>query len=157
MKLKLKFCRFEKALVMQVLEQKGLPAQKDKGFVKIINYPTMGSNAIHLRGEFKETNLSPSYITFNDNTARDEYLERVIKAITDEIFTVARSLKLGDCVMCKNLLGETVERKVDANGVLNINDLSAIYINNNPITPKRTEQGDVLTVEWDSERSGNEQ
>lgn len=96
-KLKIQFWRAEKALAMQILAQEGLPKNKCKGFVKTEHSPSLDLEEIWLRGS--ET-IYDSYIDsiyFKTNAERDAYLDKVINAITDELFTYGGGeLKVGE-------------------------------------------------------------
>lgn len=98
-KLKIQFWIAEKALAMQILEQEGLPSCKEAGKVLIRNQPTLHEYDIILRGCWKWDNLRISHIEFSTNTERDEYLQKAVNAITDELFTDERELKVGE--MCE--------------------------------------------------------
>lgn len=86
-KLKIQFWKAEQVLAMQILEQEGLPRYKEEGFVLIWEQPALYECSIDLRGRAKWTNLCIPYIEFNNNTERDEYLQKSVNAITDELFT----------------------------------------------------------------------
>ncbi len=86
-KLKIQFWRAEKALAMQVLVQEGLPDYKKEGKIHIWGSPQLCDDCIFLRGTFKYDDLNIDCITFNNNADCDEYLQNLINAITDELFT----------------------------------------------------------------------
>lgn len=98
-KLKIQFWRAEKALVMQILEQEGLPSCKEVGKVLILTRPALYKNSIYLRGCAKWDDLRIPHIEFSTNTERDALLKKVVDAITDELFTGNRELKVGE--MCE--------------------------------------------------------
>lgn len=98
-KLKIQFWKAEKALAMQILEQEGLPECKEDGLVKIDERPLIGMKSIYLRGYMSSLGLSIPYGRFNSNTERDEYLQKIVSAITDELFTDKGELKIGE--MCE--------------------------------------------------------
>lgn len=98
-KLKIQFWRAEKALAMQILEQEGLPKEKKKGDVKIFCSPKLRDDFVFLRGGSKLENLNIAWITFNTDSERDEYLQKAVNAITDELFTGEGELKIGE--MCE--------------------------------------------------------
>lgn len=98
-KLKIQFWKAEKALAMQILEQEGLPKEKGDGFIKIIDSPALDFvMGVWLRGYHSSSTLSIETILLNSNTARDEYLQKAVNAITDELFTEGE-LKIGE--MCE--------------------------------------------------------
>ena len=88
-KLKIKFWKAEKALVMQILEQEGLPEYKVGGFVRIVDIPAMYKDNIYLRGKYCG-NSSMGCFFAETNQDRDEYLDKITQAITDELFTNGR-------------------------------------------------------------------
>lgn len=99
-KLKIQFWKAEKALAMQILEQEGLPEEKEDGFVRIADSPALISETgVWLRGYIHYTNLKLNPIYFVTNAERDAYLDKVINAITDELFTGKVELKIGE--MCE--------------------------------------------------------
>lgn len=98
-KLKIQFWKAEKALVMQVLEQEGLPSCKEDGFVNIITGPWISKTGVDLRGEKRDLDLEISRIAFDTNIERDNYLREVVNVITDELFTGYRELEFGE--MCE--------------------------------------------------------
>lgn len=104
-KLKIQFWRAEKALAMQILEQEGLPKEKGDGFIKIIDSPALDFvMGVWLRGYHSSSTLSIETIYLNSNTERDAYLEKIINAITDELFTGKGKLKVGE--MCEVRSGD---------------------------------------------------
>lgn len=86
-KLKIQFWKAEQVLAMQILEQEGLPRYKEEGFALICDQPALYEYSIDLRGRAKWANLNIPCIEFNNNTERDEYLQKSVNAITDELFT----------------------------------------------------------------------
>ncbi len=93
-KLRIRFVKFEKALVMQILEQTG--EFMGTKHVKLGNIPELGEYEIYLRGWRKDYDLIPVFIRFSSNDERDEYLEKVVGWITYEQFTNAGEPKVGD-------------------------------------------------------------
>lgn len=98
-KLKIQFWKAEKSLAMQILEQEGLPKEKEKGHIRIVLQPDLLTETLYLRGKEHEYNLCILSIDFNSNTARDAYLDKIVNAITDELFTGKGELKVGE--MCE--------------------------------------------------------
>lgn len=95
-KLRIQFWIAKNALAMQILEQEGLPRCKEEGFALIEEQPALYEYSIDLRGRAKWANLRIPYIEFNNNTERDEYLQKAVSAITDELFTGKGELKVGE-------------------------------------------------------------
>lgn len=99
-RLKIQFWRAEKALAMQVLLQDGLSERNSiAGFVHIYCSPSWGDDFVFLRGSEKEDDLDVLTKRFPSNAERDEYLQKVVVAITDELFTGEGELKVGE--MCE--------------------------------------------------------
>lgn len=98
-KLKIQFWKAEKALAMQILEQEGLPELKEEGLIKIIESPWLGKETLWLRGYDYKCDWEILKIIFNSNTERDASLNKVVNAITDELFTGEGELKVGE--MCE--------------------------------------------------------
>lgn len=103
-KLKIQFWRAKLALAMQILEQEGLPERKVNDFIKIISMPCMCRDELSLRGYDTEEDFFVDVIYFSSNTERDAYLDKVINAITDELFTGKGELKVGE--MCEVRSGD---------------------------------------------------
>lgn len=97
-RLKIQFWKAEKALAMQILEQKGLPERKDEGDVHIWGYSALFKAAIVLGG-IDGFDLNIAHNEFDTNAERDAYLQKAVNAITDELFTDGRELKVGE--MCE--------------------------------------------------------
>ena len=95
-KLVIKFWKAEKVLVMQILKQEGLPEEKSEGTVRIAVTPSMYKDGIYLRGNSRFGYLDLSFIRLETNQERDEYLDKMTQAITDEIFTGGGELKVGE-------------------------------------------------------------
>lgn len=164
-KLKIQFWKAEKALAMQILEQEGLPSCKEDGGALIWEQPALCKYSIDLRGSAKWANLRISHIEFGTNAERDEYLQKVVNAITDELFTGEGELKIGE--MCevrddedeqwkeKKLIAILPEQYDNRFIVENIYD-STLYICLNHARPiaKRTEPtvekcGQLITYTWE--------
>lgn len=92
-KLKIRFVKFEKALVMQVMEQVG--EFKRTEHVRISVAPVLSSSWICSRGSNCDCNLRPVSFVFTSNTERDEYLNKVVKWISEEQFTENGRLEVG--------------------------------------------------------------
>lgn len=103
-KLTIQFWKAEKALAMQILEQEGLPKEKG-GFVHIIDSPALDFElGVWLRGYRHGADFDLETISLNSNAERDAYLNKVVNAITDELFTGKGELKIGE--MCEVKYGE---------------------------------------------------
>jgi hypothetical protein len=98
-RLKISFWKAEKALAMQILEQEGLPKVKSDGFVNIVTISAIYKDTIYLRGDRRKGDFNIDGVLFETNSERDECLDKVIKAITDELFTSNGELKIGE--MCE--------------------------------------------------------
>ena len=95
-KLKIQFWKAEKALAMQILEQEGLSKCKEDGFVHITDSPWVYRDKIDLRGYDSQNDLDVEKVKFDTNAERDAYLEKVVNAITDELFSGSEELKVGE-------------------------------------------------------------
>lgn len=103
-KLKIKFWKAEKALVMQILEQEGLPKCKQANSNSLIRITSMPSlfyetGEVYLRGQDTNWDYGIASIRCESNTRRDAYLNKAVNAITDELFTSGGELKVGE--MCE--------------------------------------------------------
>ena len=93
-KLKIRFVKFERALAMQILEQDGI--FKATKHVQSISSPGINYCYICLRGnDLSSHNIISTLSNFSDNAERDEYLEKVIKWISEEQFSTKGKLKIG--------------------------------------------------------------
>lgn len=92
--LKIRLAKFEKGLVMQVLEQVG--EFSSSKHVKSVIAPELYSESIHLRGRFHTNDEIIANSTFKSNAERDEYLENVINWITNEQFSRNKKLEIGE-------------------------------------------------------------
>ena len=106
-KLKIRFVKFEKALVMQILEQVG--EFKWGSHVGATCFPKLSYDAIYLRGDDSKCNLKPVSLLFSSNAKCDEYLKKVIKWISKEQFDATRELEIGK--LCMVSLSEEIETK----------------------------------------------
>lgn len=95
-KLKIQFWRAKLALAMQILEQEGLPKYKTYGFIRVQVYPCFCGEAAFLRGNDSRFDFVIEAMPFKTNTERDAYLDKVINAITDELFTGKGEPKIGE-------------------------------------------------------------
>lgn len=95
-KLKIQFWKAEKALAMQILEQEG--SFRDSKHV-YMGLPELCCDRIYLCDEAERGNLDVDARSFETNTERDAYLEKIVNAITDELFTGKGELKVGE--MCE--------------------------------------------------------
>lgn len=82
-KLKIRFTKLEKALVMQILEQEGSFRGSEHVYMGL---PELCCDRIYLCDEEERGNLGVSVIHFDTNAERDEYLENVIRWISEDQF-----------------------------------------------------------------------
>lgn len=82
-KLKIRFVKFERALVMQILEQEGSFCDSEHVCTGL---PALSGNRIYLREERERDNWDVSERSFVTNAERDEYLKNVIRWISEEQF-----------------------------------------------------------------------
>ena len=94
-KLKIRFVKFECVLAMQVLEMKGKFSDVPVGLNGNIPHtqigePCLSDDTVWLYPiQVVETRM------FDSNAARDEYLDKVIKWISEEQFADSRKLRIG--------------------------------------------------------------
>ena len=98
-KLKIRFIKLERVLVMQVLEQKG--NFKNSQHVSISSCPNMGADCLFLRGVRRNLDFDASITPlFPSNHARDEQLDKYIKWISEEQFGGTGKLEIGkECLV----------------------------------------------------------
>lgn len=113
-KLKIQFWKAEKALAMQILEQEGLPKEKRDGFIKIIDSPALDFvMGVWLRGYHHDADFNLETIHLESNAERDAYLDKVVNAITEELFTGKGEIKVGKiCEVRDSEISPWVERKL---------------------------------------------
>lgn len=109
--LKIQFWKAEKALAMQVLEQEGLPRRKEEGFVRINDVPWLYDERIDLRGHDPDHDWDVNRMTFDTNDERDEYLQKAVNAITEELFKGKGELKIGEMCEVRDDEDEQWERR----------------------------------------------
>lgn len=161
-KLKIQFWKAEKALAMQILEQEG--SFRDSEHVGM-GYPELCCDRIYLCDEEECGNLGVATRRFDTNTARDAYLQKVVAAITDELFTGEGELKVGE--MCevwhpadlewqeRKLLAILPENYEERFIVMNLYDPDryAFFSIARPIAkrtePKIEECGQLVTYTWE--------
>ena len=100
-KLKIQFWKAEKALAMQILEQEGSFCDSEHVYMGL---PELCCDRIYLCDEEERGNLDVSARSFVANAERDEYLQKAVNAITEELFTGEGELKIGE--MCEARNGE---------------------------------------------------
>lgn len=165
--LKIQFWKAEKTLAMQILEQEGLPKCKDYGFIHINNFPWFYKDHIELRGRKSsmDWNLHDRY--FDTNDERDDYLQRIVNAITDELFVGEGELKIGEtCEVWNSITSVWVKRKLlailpeqyEKRFITEIKDLPTKHTSWSHaqplvrrIEPKIEECGQLVTYTWKEE------
>lgn len=164
-KLKIQFWRAEKALAMQILEQHGLPKCKEDGFIKIVEFPWIHGGRLWLRGSSSLADWDVEKVKFDTNPERDAYLNKVVNAITDELFAGEGELKLGEmCKVRNSESGKWEKRKLlailpeqyEKRFIVETKDYSAGHSSwtfARPIVkriePKIEECGNVVTYTWE--------
>ena len=99
-KLKIRFTKFEKALAMQILEQEG--NFRDSKHVDM-GFPELCCDRIYLCDEDLRNNLRVFVRYFDTNAGRDEYLNNVIRWISEEQFDEGSGeLKVGEMCEVRN-------------------------------------------------------
>ena len=164
-KLVIKFWKAERALAMQILEQEGLPKRKTFGCVQSGTSPMLYEQVIGIRDCYKKDDWFIGSILFDSNQDRDEYLDKITQAITDELFTSDGELKVGercevrdfdDDEWCKSELiavlpDQYTQRYIAKTG--NSKDCWLCWEQARPIA-KRTEpkvetNGEIVTYTWE--------
>lgn len=93
-KLKIRFIKFERALAMQVLEQKG--EFKNTEHVLVEDAPFLLTMTIFLRGSDRSLDFRVCTTrNFTSNKARDQTLEQIIRWISKEQFSLSGKLEIG--------------------------------------------------------------
>ena len=93
-KLKIEFVKFERAVAMQILEQEGIFMTTEH--VQSVVCPAISDERIYLRGaDLKLHDTISTLSNFSDNAERDEYLNNVIKWISEEQFAIRGKLAIG--------------------------------------------------------------
>lgn len=163
-KLVIKFWKAEKALAMQILEQEGLPKEKEEGFVRIVSSPAMFEDEIYLRGE-ASGNYNMCYSYIETDSKRDAYISKITNAITDELFTGKGELEVGEmcefrvdehCLWCKYKLLAILPESYDNRYIASARDYYWMAFKEaRPIAkrtePKVKENGEVITYIWEEE------
>lgn len=160
--LKIQFWKAEKALAMQILEQEGSFRDSEHVYMGL---PELCCDRIYLCDEEERDNLDVSARSFVANSVRDAYLQKVVAAITDELFTGEGELKIGEMCEVKDYKDEQwKKRKLLAilpeqyNGrfIVEMEDYPTAYASWNYARPiiKRTEPtieecGQLVTYTWE--------
>ena len=96
-KLKIQFWKANKALAMQVLLQQDLPLDKYEGCIKTLAVsPYLERNAIFLKSKNSVEDSEISSLYFPSNEELDEYLQKMVPLITQELFSSNKELKIGE-------------------------------------------------------------
>lgn len=162
-KLKIAFYIIGNDLLYRVLEQEGLPKRKEKGRVKIMNYPSLDMG-IELRG--RETACDNILVhgrhVYHPMQAVNHYEQH----ITNELFSEFKELEQGDFVFVRNSDDQPWERQEYIATIRQDNTLFYITRNSrekkcstweqmkpfSEFYPKRTEEKvadcTVITLEW---------
>lgn len=81
--------------------------------VTINTCPWISKTCVDLRGEERDLDLEISRIAFDTNIERDNYLQEVVNAITDELFTGYTELEFGEmCEVSRRKSEGWVKRKL---------------------------------------------
>jgi hypothetical protein len=109
-KLKIRFVKFERALVMQILGQEG--SFRDSEHVGT-GFPELCCDRIYLCDEDLRGNLSIPVKHFDTNAERDEYLKNVIHWISEEQFGKNNEgmLKSGELCEVRNYKNDEWEKR----------------------------------------------
>lgn len=108
-KLKIRFVKFEKALAVQILEQKGNFQDSDRVST---GFPELCHDVIYICDEEERGNLGIAKKYFNTNDERDEYLNNVVRWISEEQFDEGTGeLKVGKMCEVRDCDYEEWERR----------------------------------------------
>ena len=166
-KLKIKFWKTERALAMQIVEQDGLPIEKRSGTVNIVHGCFFHIDKVFLRGQGTRYDFDVVGKAFDSNEERDEYFNKITKAITDELFTSDGELKVGEMCEIRDYDEEEWEerqllvvlspkfRKRYIVKMLSYDDEWVGYTQARPlykrIEPKVEVNGEITTYTWEEE------
>lgn len=164
-KLKIQFWRAERVIVMQILGQEGLPERKEYGFIHINELPWLYGDRIGLRGYAHAADWDTSAIKFDTNAERDEYLQKSVNAITEELFSDEGELKVGEMCEVKDYKDDNWERRkliailpeqYDERFIVETKDYPTMYYSwdcarpiSKRIEPKIEECGQLITYTWE--------
>lgn len=107
-KLKIQFWKAEKALAMQILEQEGSFCDSEHVYMGL---PELCCDRIYLCDKTERGNLDVSARSFVANAERDAYLDKVINAITEELFTGSEELKVGEICEVRDTESDIWEKR----------------------------------------------
>lgn len=98
--LKIRFVKFEKALVAQQLVVVGDEHFDETEHVKLDGTFYLCESLLSLINSATDDRVKINALYFSNNTKRDEYLNKVVKWISEEQFSATRKLKVGkDCMV----------------------------------------------------------
>lgn len=105
-KLKIQFVKFEKSIAAQLLEVDGFNwVEDDSTHVRLYpsGYITLWEEYVSIPSVRNNNNITST--SFNDNTLRDKYLNKVIKWISEEQFATKGKLEIGkECEFSDNAI-----------------------------------------------------
>ena len=89
MKIKIRLEKWEKAVVMQVLEQEGIERRyceifnNGEMYIKLANDPELLPFTVYIRGNNSCSDFKICFLDFETNEERDEYYNRVVRLFKD--------------------------------------------------------------------------
>lgn len=101
-KLKIQFWKPGRSLVMQILEQEGLPKLKTDGFIRVEISPAIEPYKLCLRGSYYSADDAATLYNFESSAQRDKYLENTVSLITAELFKSEGEVKIGEICEVSN-------------------------------------------------------
>jgi hypothetical protein len=164
-KLKIKFWKAEKALAMQIVEQDGLPKEKSDGYIRIAVGTDIDYENLYLRGDNSLFDFDVNLGKFDYNKERDEWLNKITQAITDELFTEQGELKVGEkcefrldeyCPWSKHKLLAILPEKYNKRYIASLGNYNWVGFREARPICKRTEpkvetNGEIITYTWEEE------
>lgn len=96
---------------MQILEQEGLPEYKGNGFVQIYQSIGLKDCRLNLRGIDTSFDLYIEQKYFHSSSECDEYLQKAVNAITEELFTGEGELKVGEICEVRDVEDEQWKKR----------------------------------------------
>ena len=97
--LKIRFVKFEKALVAQQLDVVGDEHFDETEHVKLDGTFYLCESLLSLINSATDDRVKINALYFSNNTKRDEYLNKVVKWISAEQFATGRKLKIGEACL----------------------------------------------------------
>jgi len=86
-KLELRILKFEKSLLIQILNQTKMNIKPFKSkyglYIKSYSLPQLTIDSFYIRGSAKDRDFVPAYLGFDTNSKRDKYLKSLLESLKD--------------------------------------------------------------------------